>query len=365
MHWTALRAHWLAAAPPADLRPEADAFTLLVDRFVAAIEARIGQWTTILHGFQLALVGLAITSAVVMFYTGYLFVLNPVARLRRDWRRCRPAISPPRVEVDTRDEFGELAAGFNDMAQTLQSLYGGLEDKVREKTLRLELKRQRLADLYEVSAFVAEAPTLEALAQGFARHVRRIAEADAAAVRWCDDTHQRYLMLAHDRLPQELALAGLPGNRRLRAVPPPRGRACSPSWRTPTRAWATAGPASPAWCRCRCACTSAGGGEPVLPAAHGAGRGGPRTAGRPRQPPRERDGEPARERDGTRGGGGAGTQLHRPRTARLHRAVARLHEDPGAAAAPGRAAGTRPPCGAPWRNSTRACAKATPTCASC
>ena len=113
-----------------------------------------------------------------------------------------------RVEVDTRDEFGELAAGFNDMAQTLQSLYGGLEDKVREKTLRLELKRRRLADLYEVSAFVAEAPTLDALAQGFARHVRRIAEADAAAaVRWCDDTHQRYLMLAHDRLPQELALA--------------------------------------------------------------------------------------------------------------------------------------------------------------
>ncbi|HZN46159.1 MAG TPA: type IV pili methyl-accepting chemotaxis transducer N-terminal domain-containing protein [Ramlibacter sp.] len=206
-HWAALRAHWLAAAPPADLRPEADAFALLVDRFVAAIEARIAQWMTILHGFQLALVGLAITSAVVMFYTGYLFVLNPVARLRRGLAQVQAGDFATRVEVDTRDEFGELAAGFNDMAQTLQSLYGGLEEKVREKTLSLELKRRRLADLYEVSAFVAEAPTLEALAQGFARHVRRIAEADAAAVRWCDETHQRYLMLAHDRLPQELALA--------------------------------------------------------------------------------------------------------------------------------------------------------------
>ena len=207
LHWTALRAHWLAAASPADMRPEADAFTLLVDRFVAAIEARIGQWTTILHGFQLALVGLAITSAVVMFYTGYLFVLSPVARLRRGLAQVQAGDFATRVQVDTRDEFGELAAGFNDMAQTLQSLYGGLEEKVREKTLGLELKRRRLADLYEVSAFVAEASTLDALAQGFARHVRRIAEADAAAVRWCDETHQRYLMLAHDRLPQELALA--------------------------------------------------------------------------------------------------------------------------------------------------------------
>ena len=162
-----------------------------------------------------------------------------------------------RVEVDTRDEFGELAAGFNDMAQTLQSLYGGLEDKVREKTLRLELKRRRLADLYEVSAFVAEAPTLEALAQGFARHVRRIAEADAAAVRWCDETHQRYLMLAHDRLPQELA-AAWPAWK-----PPP---ACGPAAGAATRVIPIladsdaglghcAGPASPAWCRCRCACT--------------------------------------------------------------------------------------------------------------
>jgi two-component system nitrate/nitrite sensor histidine kinase NarX len=206
-HWAALRAHWLAAAPPADLRPEADAFALLVDRFVAAIEARIAQWMTILHGFQLALVGLAITSAVVMFYMGYLFVLDPVARLRRGLAQVQAGDFATRVEVHTRDEFGELAAGFNDMTQTLQSLYGGLEEKVREKTLSLELKRRRLADLYEVSAFVAEAPTLEALAQGFARHVRRIAEADAAAVRWCDETHQRYLMLAHDRLPQELALA--------------------------------------------------------------------------------------------------------------------------------------------------------------
>jgi two-component system nitrate/nitrite sensor histidine kinase NarX len=33
--------------------------------------------------------------------------------------------------------------------------------------------------------------------------VRRIARADATAVRWCDEHQQRYLMLAHDQLPEQ------------------------------------------------------------------------------------------------------------------------------------------------------------------
>ena len=91
-----------------------------------------------------------------MIYAGYLFVLNPLARLQRGLTAVRQGDLSTRVEVDSGDEFGELSAGFNDMARTLQSLYGRLEEKVREKTARLEVKRQRLADLYEVSAFVAQ-----------------------------------------------------------------------------------------------------------------------------------------------------------------------------------------------------------------
>lgn len=206
-HWQALRTRWLAPVRPADPRADADAFVLRVDGFVAAIEAQIAYWTAVLHLFQLALVGLAIASAVVMFYAGYLFVLNPLARLQRGLAALQSGDLGTRVAADGRDEFGELAAGFNAMAQTLQSLYEGLEEKVRDKTRHLELKRQRLADLYAVSAFVTEATTLETLAQGFARHVRRIARADAVAVRWCDEAHHRYPMLAHDQLPDSLAAA--------------------------------------------------------------------------------------------------------------------------------------------------------------
>jgi two-component system nitrate/nitrite sensor histidine kinase NarX len=109
------------------------------------------------------------------------------------------------VQVPSSNEFGELAEGFNAMAARLQSLYGDLEAKVREKTARLQVKQQRLAALYEVSAFVARAETLDELARGFASKIRHIARADAATVRWTDDGNRHYLMLAQEGLPPAMA----------------------------------------------------------------------------------------------------------------------------------------------------------------
>lgn len=203
--WRQLRAQWTADRPTAqDAARDAGRFVALIDGFVAAIEAQMSRSTTLLQGVQLAMMGLAIAGVVAMLYAGYLFVLNPLARLKRGLTSVQRGDLSTRVEVDTLDEFGQLSAGFNEMAQTLQSLYGSLEDKVREKTARLEVKRQRLADLYEASAFLARAPSLDALARGFAVQVRRIAKADAAAVRWSDEGNQRYLLLAADGLPAAL-----------------------------------------------------------------------------------------------------------------------------------------------------------------
>jgi two-component system, NarL family, nitrate/nitrite sensor histidine kinase NarX len=204
--WGELRESWLAERPtPAAAAQEAREFVALVDGFVAAIETQIARLTAILQAVQLAMMALAIGSAVAMLYASYLFVLNPLARLQRGLQALQQGDLSTRVEVDSNDEFGHLSAGFNDMARTLQSLYGSLEEKVREKTARLEVKRQRLADLYEVSAFMAHATSLDELARGFVRQIRRVAKADAAAVRWSDEGNQRYLLLASDNLPQSMA----------------------------------------------------------------------------------------------------------------------------------------------------------------
>jgi two-component system nitrate/nitrite sensor histidine kinase NarX len=141
---------------------------------------------------------------VAMLYSAYLFIFNPLARLQVGLARVEAGDLAVRVEGGGDDEFGALSAGFNRMAQRLQVLYQSLESKVREKTEGLEAQHARLSALYESAAFVAHARSLEELAGGIARQARRAAQADASAVRWSDESNQRYVMLASDCLPQAL-----------------------------------------------------------------------------------------------------------------------------------------------------------------
>lgn len=204
--WSAQRGQWLAAAPPP---PEqalqtADAFVAAIDQMVLAVEQQMSRLTAILNLFQFLMLALAIVGAVVTLFTGYQYVINPLVRLRQGLQRVEAGDFAARIEVDTQDEFGQVAGGFNHMTETLQSLYGGLEAKVEAKTQRIEAQRARLEALYEVSAFLAEANTIEELASGFARKVRVIMKADAVTVRWSDEASQRYLMLASDCFPQDI-----------------------------------------------------------------------------------------------------------------------------------------------------------------
>ena len=110
-----------------------------------------------------------------------------------------------RVDRVTSDEFGTLAECFNGMAEHLQSMYRDLEAKVAAKTSELEEKRERLEALYDVTALVAKATTLPELADGFVERIRRVARADGVALRWTDETNQRFLLLASAGLPAAMA----------------------------------------------------------------------------------------------------------------------------------------------------------------
>lgn len=207
--WEELRGRWLGPQRPdgPHALDEADAFVILVDDLVSSIEHHLSRWTALLHVVQFAIMGLALASAVAMMYTGYLLVLEPLARLQRGLQRLAQGDFSERIEPRTQDEFGDLAQGFNRMAEQLGQAYGDLEAKVREKTARLEVKRERLSALYEISSFVSSATSIEALMQGFAKKVRTIAKSDAVAVRWSDASRQRFVMAGNDCLPPSLAEA--------------------------------------------------------------------------------------------------------------------------------------------------------------
>ena len=204
--WREQRPLWLAEPAPASsvlLKAGGD-FVDASDRLVLMIEQHLSRLTAILNLFQLLMLAFAVAGAVVMLYTGYSYVINPLAQLREGLRKLESGDFSTRVQVDTADEFGQVAAGFNHMAATLQSLYGGLEAKVDAKTRRIEAQRARLEALYKVSAFLAQAGSIDELARGFAQRVRGVMKADAAVVRWSDDANERYLMLASDCFPQDL-----------------------------------------------------------------------------------------------------------------------------------------------------------------
>lgn len=202
--WTPLHARWEArqAVPVQDVAT----FVAGVERLVAVIEQRLSHWTAVLRGFQFAMLALALVATVSLLYLTHAVVLHPLRRLTDGVHAVGAGDFEARVELPSTDEFGRLAEGFNAMAARLQALYRNLEEKVREETRRLEVKRSHLATLYELSAFVARADTLDQLAHGFAVRARRAAHADAVAVRWADDANRRYLMLAHDGLPEDMAL---------------------------------------------------------------------------------------------------------------------------------------------------------------
>ena len=204
--WSIYRARWLESRPTesGDLRNDTVAFVAEIDALVAGIETHMARQTSLLHLLQLSVLALTIFVAAILAYTGYVFVLEPVGRLKQAIERIQQGDFGARVNYASSDEFGTLARGFNGMADNLQGLYRNLEHKVAEKTSELEEKRERLEGLYEVSALVANATVLDDLAQGFVKSVARIARADGVTIRWSDEYNQRYLMLAAQGMPQTL-----------------------------------------------------------------------------------------------------------------------------------------------------------------
>ncbi len=200
--WRELKPRWTdAPARPPVARAELDRFVGNINAFVKAIENRLDFWTSLLHTAQMAMGGFVLIAFMAMFFMAYLHVLEPVGQLAHGVEAIAAGDFGARVRVTASDELGDLALGFNRMAGQLQAVYGELEERVRQKTAALETEQQRLKALYEVSALVSRATRLEDLADGFTRAIRRIAGADAAVLRWTDETAQRYLLLASEGMP--------------------------------------------------------------------------------------------------------------------------------------------------------------------
>lgn len=74
---------------------------------------------------------------IVLFLLIKTAVINPINWLQKGAQIIGSGNLDYRIKIKKRDEIGELAVGFNEMAQNLKESHAGLEKKIQEKTKEL------------------------------------------------------------------------------------------------------------------------------------------------------------------------------------------------------------------------------------
>jgi two-component system nitrate/nitrite sensor histidine kinase NarX len=164
-------------------RAATDSFVQQIDALVMSVEREISDKTALLRTLQLGLVALSLIGAVALIYLMFLLIVRPVTRLEEGMRSMAAGDFDVRLPVETRDEFGMLATGFNRMAEHLAEAYRTLERRVADKTRTLAAKNEELGTLYELAALLAEPSNAEELCRSFLRNLAARMGAQAGAVR--------------------------------------------------------------------------------------------------------------------------------------------------------------------------------------
>jgi two-component system, NarL family, nitrate/nitrite sensor histidine kinase NarX len=184
-----------------------DGFVPQVDAMVRTIEQNISTNTRVLRMLQFGLIALSVVGTIALIYLMYLLIIRPVTNLEDGMQRMESGDFSVRLPVETRDELGALAAGFNRMAEHLQELYGSLERRVAEKTRTLEDKNKELGTLYESAALLAQPAALETLCRDFVRKLIGRMGADGGAVRLVEPDSGKLHLFLQEGMPGELVEA--------------------------------------------------------------------------------------------------------------------------------------------------------------
>ncbi len=180
-----------------DFQLQADRFVSDVNALVQLIERDSEQRTFWLRSSQLALLAMALVGTVSLIYLMFMLIIEPVSRLQEGMHRMTEKDFEVRLAVESGDEFGQLAQGFNQMADRLQALYGNLEALVKTKTMALEEQNRELALLYDSATFLQRPQPVEAVCDGFMQRISDYFHADGGSVRVLDASRGNLHMVAH------------------------------------------------------------------------------------------------------------------------------------------------------------------------
>ena len=249
-----------------------------------------------------------------------------------------------RLPVESKDEFGALARGFNDMAEHLQESYRNLEGRVADKTRSLAAQNARLATLYDMTAFLNAPNSLENLCRGFLTRLLAATGAAAGTVRLVARESDTLHLFVHEGLTPAFAEKEHCLQRNECACGEAVARSAATVHALGDEEEAVHDHAAPLP-RCRLQRRRRGSGrraasgprhlQPVLPGAARDLERGTAHAGESRPAPWGRHREPAARLERSRARDRRGAQPARTGAARLDRAGARLPQPADADAAEG------------------------------
>ncbi|MDN3576416.1 type IV pili methyl-accepting chemotaxis transducer N-terminal domain-containing protein [Chitinimonas viridis] len=179
-------------------------FVQEADHLVQMIETDNAGKTTLLRMSQAVLLGIACVGTLTLIYLLYLWIISPVLHLQEGLRRMTAREFGVRLPVESRDEFGVLAYGFNRMADELEGLYRELEDRVQQKTAQLANQNRELGALYDMAAFLNQPTDIDTLCHGFLQRVMQQFNADGGSIRVIDPLGEKLHLVVSEGLSESL-----------------------------------------------------------------------------------------------------------------------------------------------------------------
>lgn len=171
--WRTQLAPALASTDAATFLGNADDFVAQLDDFVLQLQQRNERkraWQQLVQGSALVVTILVLLIGLHQLRYG---VLMPMRELLGSLTRFREGDLRARVMHRSPDELGQLARGFNGMADAIEESHRTLEQRVAQETQRLSRANAALQLLYRSSRHIATQPatadSIEAMLDNFQR----------------------------------------------------------------------------------------------------------------------------------------------------------------------------------------------------
>ncbi|MBY0572767.1 MAG: type IV pili methyl-accepting chemotaxis transducer N-terminal domain-containing protein [Undibacterium sp.] len=175
-----------------------------INKLVSYVEVELAEKTTWLRLCQTALIFMSLAASVALLYLLYLWIVEPVSRMQAGIARMSEDDFTVRLKVETEDEFGALTGAFNHMADHIQAAHQYLEQRVAQKTEKLQAQNHEVGTLYEIAGFLSGSHPIEPLCRGFLQRIMQHIGADGGTVRIIDSQSEYVHITVHEGLSEQM-----------------------------------------------------------------------------------------------------------------------------------------------------------------